>query len=227
MTATAVGARPDRAVSAPWRSILCGVSGGAAGREAVRQAARLAAGAPLGLVAVTPAGVRRLFQPLPEAAEAALAEARAIADESGCPAYGGVVTAPSEIDGLLRSLAPDRLLVVGSGDIAGAHGPALGPVVSAALVRAPGPVMVARRSSGDTGNILVAFDGAAGDMRAARAAAHIAAHHRSEVAILASARPDAVAVAASSLEAWLVVVAAGDGAEPIARTSSCSVLVVR
>lgn len=201
----------------PWlRTIVCGVDGTAAGREAARQAAELARpGARLQLVAITPAPGRPTFLPPPSAAPGVLAEAERIARDSLAEVSVSSGTAASAADGLIRASEGADLLVIGVDT--------LGRVPTAVLRRAPCSVLLARRPPDlplfDT--LLVA---AGGDPAPHIAAAQLAVEHGSEVHAVA---PASAGTAAAAMGCGLIVTADDGFAATIARAAPCSVLVVR
>ena len=197
-------------------SVVCGVDGTAASREAVRQAAVLAGpGRCLELVTVTPAPGRPSFLPPPDAAMRVLAEAEAIARRLGIAAASSSIHAAPAAEGLIRDAARADLLVIGCDT--------LGRVPTAVLRRAPCSLLLTRRPPDlpFCDSILVA----AGDDPAPHlTAARLAHEHGSE---LHAVQPAGIATAAAAIGCGLIVTADDGMAAAIARHASCSVLVVR
>jgi nucleotide-binding universal stress UspA family protein len=204
-------------VPAPWlRSVVCGVDGTAAGREAARQAAELTgAHGRLELVAVTPgAGLAAFVLPAATAARV-LFEAQNVA-QLECPgATTSMVAAGNPADGLIRAAAGADLLAVGCD--------AVGRVPTAVLRRAPCSVLLARRPPDLPLCELILVAG--GDDAAHHiAAAHLAFEHGSD---LETVSPMLIATAAAVRGCGLIVVSDDALAVQIARAAPCSVLVVR
>jgi nucleotide-binding universal stress UspA family protein len=195
------------------RRVICGVNGTSQAREAVRQAAELAAeGADLELVTVTPAS--RGF-PFREGAAAILDDADRTANAHGVSPVAGALPAATAAAGLIRAAAGADLLVVGCDG--------LGGTPKAVLRRAPCAVLLARRAPDrpllDT--VLVAADGPPG---VRQWAADFADVYGSDL----RTAPTAEVVAAAELDGCgLIVIGDSASAAQVARAAPCSVLVVR
>lgn len=211
------GTEHDAVIPTLWpRSVVCGVDGTAASREAVRQAAELAG--PRGLlelVAVTPAAGHAPFLPSAAVATRVLAEVERIARGFGAAVTTSAHTAASAAEALIRASASADLLVVGCDT--------LGRVPTAVLRRASCSVLLARRPPDlPLCNLILV---SAGDEPAAHlAGAQVALDHGSE---LHTVQPACIATAAAAIGAGLIVTADDGMAAQIARAASCSVLVVR
>jgi nucleotide-binding universal stress UspA family protein len=204
-------------VPAPWlRSVVCGVDGTAAGREAARQAAELTgAHGRLELVAVTPgAGLAPFVLPAATAARV-LCEAQNLAQRACSGATTSMIAARTPADGLIRAAAGADLIVIGCD--------AVGRVPTAVLRRAPCSVLLARRPPDLQLCDLILV--AAGDDAAHHiAAAHLAFEHGAE---LETVSPTTIATDATVSGCGLIVVSDNALAVQIARAALCSVLVVR
>jgi nucleotide-binding universal stress UspA family protein len=208
------------------RTVVCGVDGLAAGREAARQAAGLAGPhGRLELVAVTPEPGHPLFLPLPDGAAAALADAKRIATSLGVPATARTLSAASAAQGLARASAGADVLVVGSRDVETAHGVVLGPVTEPLLAIAPCSVLVARQPPDlPLFDVIVVADGGSDQGTVASTAAWLAIEHRAETHVVTAA---AAVNAAAAIGCGLIVTGEGADAARIAREATCSVLVIR
>ena len=204
-------------VPAPWlRSVVCGVEGSPAGREAARQAAELTGThGRLELVAVTPgAGLAPSVFPAATAARA-LCEAQNVVQRVRSDVSTSMIAAGTPADGLIRAAAGADLLVVGCD--------AVGRLPTAVLRRAAGSVLLARRPPDQP--LCEQIQVAAGDDTAHHiAAAHLAFEHGSD---LETVSPMSIATAAAVTGCGLIVVSDNALTVQIARAAPCSVLVVR
>jgi nucleotide-binding universal stress UspA family protein len=195
------------------RRVVCGSDGTSEAREAVRQAAELAApGGALEIVVVTPAFRGFAFR---DRAATTLRDAVRTADALGGSIAGHVSPAATAAAGLIRAAAGADLLVIGCD--------ALGPTPKATLRRAPCSVLLARRAPDRPllGTVLIAADGPP----AVQAwAAHLAGERGAEVRTAPTA---AIVAAAEAIGCGLIVIGDGALAAHVARAAPCSVLVVR
>jgi nucleotide-binding universal stress UspA family protein len=175
-----------------FRSILCGVNGSRGSLEAARQAAVI--GGPRALVrylAVThEAGTGATASSVLRHAhgEAAAAEARKAAGELGAQAEALTLHAASATEVLLRRAADHDLLVLGAGAGSRAAGIILGATATAAVHRAPGPVLLTRRPPRDAEfpkTMLVAADGTPHAEQALQLAIALADRHGARLGIVA------------------------------------------
>jgi nucleotide-binding universal stress UspA family protein len=196
------------------RRVLCGVDGTSEAREAVRQAAALAApSAELELLTVTPAS--RGF-PFKERSAAILDAAEQTAQAAnGVHPVSSAVPAATAAAGLIRAAADADLLVVGCD--------ALGGTPKAVLRRAPCTVLLARRATDrpllDT--VVIADDR---PPQLEEWAMHLADVHGSELRTAPTAE---IAGVAEALGCGLIVIGESARAAQVARAAPCSVLVVR
>jgi nucleotide-binding universal stress UspA family protein len=203
-------------------SILCGVNGSRGSQEAARQAALIGGpGAHVSYLAVTyDVGVGATASATLRHAhgEAAADDARKQALELGVEAEALTLHAASATDVLLRRAADHDLLVLGAGAGSRAAGIILGGTATAAVHRAPGPVLLTRRPRRDAEflrSILVATDTKPHAEQVLRLAVALSAQHDARLAVVA---PEARAPAdrlALAEEAAAVAVALG--VEPIVR----------
>ena len=219
----------DHASSAPgeadtddrvFRSILCGVNGTRGSHEAARQAAviggprahvcYLAVTYEAGTGATASATLRHAH------GEAAAAEARTVARELGAQAEALTLHSASATDVLLRRAADHDLLVLGAGAGSRAAGIILGRTATAAVHRAPGPVLLTRRPPRDAEfpkTILVAADATPQAEQALHLAIALAGMHGAHLAIVAPeahGRSDRHALAEEA-----AAVVAATGIEPV------------
>jgi nucleotide-binding universal stress UspA family protein len=170
--------------------VLCGVDGSPAAGEAARQAAFLAAGGALDLVAVTwttGSGPTRMTVLSDTRARAALDEAAAMVAELGVAAATEIVHDADQAGTLRRRGAAHDLIAVGARPGSRAGGIMLGSVASAMVHAVPVPVLVARRppvGSAFPGPIVLATDGSPSSSRAATLAARIAGRFGAAVIML-------------------------------------------
>jgi nucleotide-binding universal stress UspA family protein len=165
-------------VTAPFKSILCGVDGSSSSTEAARQAIALAAPA----TALHFIAVYTSFELGPDYAKAtlqeALDEASRLAREAGIPATTEMREARYAIDVLIPESEKHDLLVIGIHGKSRAAGILLGSTASEAAHGTRGPLLIAREPSGGEEfprNILLASDGSDGSRAPAEAAAALAA----------------------------------------------------
>jgi nucleotide-binding universal stress UspA family protein len=224
----------DLARPLAFRSVVCGIGGGPLALEAARQAATVAAGGALELVAVAPAGAEAR-------ADEDLAAACDIANACGVSPAVRRVRGDRATPALLLLAAHHDLLVIG------AHEPDADRPDSAhaAVHQSPVPVLVARPVPGGaevTARILVAVDGTPEAQAAMVAARSLAERHGSHLAVLnpplgAGEEPaDAIVQGARRLGATLVVVgsrglsgvaALQSVSTRVAARAHCSVLIMR
>jgi nucleotide-binding universal stress UspA family protein len=197
-----------------FRSILCGVNGTRGSREAARQAAVI--GGPrahlcyLAVTYETGTGATASAVLRHAHGEAAAADARREARELGVEAEALTLHAASATDALLRRAADHDLLVLGAGAGSRAAGIILGSTATAAVHRAPGPVLLTRRPPRDAafpGTILVAADGTPQAQQALQLAMAIADRHGARIAIVAPEAHGAADRHALAEEAATVVAA--------------------
>ena len=175
-----------------FRSILCGVNGTRGSQEAARQAAviggprahvaYLAVTYEVGTGATASATLRHAH------GEAAAADARKQARQLGVEAEALTLHAASATDVLLRRAADHDLLVLGAGAGSRAAGIILGRTSTAAVHRAPRPVLLTRRPPRDAAfpeTILVVADATPQADQALRLAIALAEQHGARVAIVA------------------------------------------
>lgn len=167
--------------AAVFTKIVCGVDGSPAGREAVKQAHRLApAGAELTLVSVSEshlavhagAFAAEWAQRLNDEAQTALDEARAIAGEAETVLLHGRAA-----ETFVRAIGDEHatLAAVGSHEISRTAGMLIGSVATRALHDAPCSVLVARAAQWPwPRSIVVGIDGSDGSVAAAVVAHDIA-----------------------------------------------------
>lgn len=179
------------AATVPFPSILCGVDGSRAAREAVREAAILAAGGgELHLVAVTSVsgiGATRAATLSPQRGQEALDDAGRAAREVGAWASCALVSGRSATDPLLTAASTHDLLVLGSHGGSRASGIRLGSTATAALHRCEVPVLLARPcTSGEAfpTTILVASDGSDASTRAVEVVTRILRRHGGDAYLL-------------------------------------------
>jgi nucleotide-binding universal stress UspA family protein len=170
--------------------VLCGIDGSRASLEAARQAAMLAAGGELALVAVTwttGAGPTEMTALGETRAQAALEAAAAAAAQAGATPGTELLHAPHAGDALLERAAGADLAVVGTHGGSRRAGIFLGSVASRLVHSAAGPVLVARRPPDDAapmGRIVLASDGSEASFAAADVAGRIAGRFGSTVILL-------------------------------------------
>ena len=225
---------------------MCGVDGSRGDQLAVEQSLALCeAGTSLVFVrarAEHGAGVTRQASITAERADRALQEALGSARESGIDAAGEILEGHDPRRLLLNEAAGSDLFVVASHGGSRAAGIAIGSTASAAVHRAPVPVLVARRPpAGHTfpRRVLVATDGSTDAARAVELTGRIAHRHRAEVFLLSvepepHGDPKRIAVDAVTLTAELqreptVLRASGHAGEQILETAvreSISLVVV-
>ena len=173
-------------------SILCGVNGTRGSHEAARQAAviggprahvcYLAVTYEAGTGATASATLRHAH------GEAAAADARREARELGVEAEALTLHAASATDVLLRRAVDHDLLVLGAGAGSRAAGIILGSTATAAVHRAPGPLLLTRRPPRDAEfpkTILVAADGTPQAGEALALVVALAGQHGARIAIVA------------------------------------------
>jgi len=175
-----------------FRSILCGVNATRGSREAARQAAVIAGHrAHVCYLAVTDevgTGVAASATLRHEHGEAAAADARRQAREVGVQAEALTLHSASAADALLGRAADHDLLVLGAGAGSRTAGIILGSTATAAVHRAPGPVLLTRRPPRDAEfpkSILVALDGTPQAEQALALAIALAGRHDARIAIVA------------------------------------------
>lgn len=180
---------------AVFKSVICGVDGSDADAVAVRQAAIFAGReARLELVSVVEKGISETAQILltPERAHRALRRAYDIAVDNGLQPEMRLAEARwAEPDLLLDEAAKHDLLVVGTHGRRRIDGILAGSTTTAAVHRAPCPVLIARPGGELPGRVLLADDGTTSSHEAARLAGAIAARHSCEVLVAAPAELDA------------------------------------
>ena len=181
---------PDAGPSPLFARVLCGIDGSPAAAEAARQAAVLAGGGSLELVAVTwttGAGPTRMTALSDTRARRALEAATVLAAEQGTPVSAELVHAADE-GRTIRRLAGDHdLIAVGARSGSRAGGIMLGSVATRMVHEADSPVLVARRppeGSVFPEPILLATDGSPSSARAATLTARIAERLGSTVFML-------------------------------------------
>ena len=245
-----------------FERIVCGVDGTPESLVAVRQAVRLGADGTLSVMAVVPlakathAGFAapHAADLLQEEAQAALAEARALA-----PSGTGKIVNGEPVAALLREAEQATLIAVGSHGRGRVAGILLGTVAARMLRDAPCSVLIARPARDAEGwprSVVVGVDGSAESAAAFTVARSIAERFGGDVRAVASTKdhldPEAAraialdleeqqaravdALAAASESADVVVVgsrglhglkALGSVSERVAHQAQCSVLVVR
>jgi nucleotide-binding universal stress UspA family protein len=199
-----------------FASILCGVNGTAGSREAARQAAVL--GGPrahvtylavtyeIGVGATASATLRHVH------GEEAAARARQDARELGVEAQALTLHSSSAADALFRRAADHDLLVLGAGAGSRAAGIILGSTATAAVHRAPVPVLLTRRPAGKATfpkSLLVAVDGTPQADRTLQLSIGLARQHSCRLAIVAPEAHGASDRRTIAREAAEVVVATG------------------
>jgi nucleotide-binding universal stress UspA family protein len=225
---------PDIAPPAAFRSVLCGIGGGVLSLEAAAQAAELAGGGTLELVAIeAPAQA-------PGATRTDLDAALRIAARHGLEPAVRRVPGDRATPALLLLAARHDLLVVGAHDVA-AQRP---DTARAAVHQSPVPVLVARRPSDGrpvTERIVVAADGSPESREAMAVARALRVRHGSRLSVLrlghdAGDVPGEIIRGAQKLDATLIVMgsrglsgiaALGSVSERVAAQAHCSVLVLR
>ena len=189
MATLTTAAVPAAGRAPAFRSILCGIDGSPSDPTVVRQAAALAGpGARIDLVSVVEHPVADTARILltPARARRALRRAHEVAVGEGVRAREYVAEAEwGETSALLERCAGHDLLVVGSHGGDRAEGMLCGRTSTAAVHRAPCPVLVARPAETFPGTVLLADDGTSASNDAARVAAALAAQHRCEVLVAA------------------------------------------
>jgi nucleotide-binding universal stress UspA family protein len=201
------------AASVRLRRVVCGVDGTSEAREAIRQAAELAAaGADLELVVVPAVSRGFSFQ---ERAAAILDDADRHAVALGVSPVARALPAATAAAGLIRAAFDADLLVVGCD--------ALGGTPKAVLRRARCALLLARRAPGRPllHTVLVAADG---PRQVHRWAAYLADVHGSDLRTAPTAE---IAAVAESEGCGLIVIGEGASAAQVARAAPCSVLVIR
>jgi nucleotide-binding universal stress UspA family protein len=200
-------------------SIVCGVGPGEASLEAARQAAMLATGGDLSLVAIEPAGAEA-------ASRRQLAAARDITRVHGLDPTVTEVRADAVTPALLLLAAHHDLLVVGAHRADEGHP----DTARAAVHQAPVPVMVARapRAGAEvTDRLLIAIDGSPEAHDAMTVAGALARRHAAEVAVVAplpghSEHPAVLAADLAEARVFThrpAVLDGDDGAEAIVRAA--------
>lgn len=191
-----------RAAVAPaasvFDSVLCGISGSRSDAEVVRQGAALAGReGRLALLAVAweaGHGASAIALLSRRRAEDALRRAKTFAHHLGVAADTQVLDVPDAGHALVDAATNHDLVVVGPSGAGRVQGIAVGRTASVVLHEARGPVLVARRPSGDLdfpGAILLASDGSPPARHAAEIAARVAQVHGSHVALAAPLGRDA------------------------------------
>ena len=185
--------QPDSAQDGapPFGSILCAVDGSPSAAEAARQAISLSgpATALLFVCVADTRGVGASAQATISAsrADAALQEAAALAREEGVEAATEILHGRNAAGLLIEASTRSDLLVVASHGASRAGGILLGGTASAAVHRAPVPVLVARRPPDGVAfpdRIMVASDGSPDARRAVHLAARLGRRRSSTLLLL-------------------------------------------
>jgi nucleotide-binding universal stress UspA family protein len=207
--------------SAPpvFASVLCGIDGSRASLEAARQAAVLARGGSLKLVAITweqgtgatAVAVLSRWRAL-NCLDRALQEIRAL----GVRPDVELIDDAAATTRLLRESAQHDLLVVGIHGHSRPGGILVGSTASAALHRAPVPLLIARAARTSEAafpeRIMLALDGSAHSHAATEVALAIAARHAADVDVVTCGAHEPVQRHAIAGE--LAAIFAATGAEP-------------
>ena len=177
------------------RLVICGVDGSRGARVAAEQAAALARGGMLTLVAVAyvrGSGPNEMADLDPPHGRRALDSAREIALAGGVDALPELVRGRDAAAVLTRRAADADLLVIGAPVSGRAQGIVLGATATRLLHTAPRPVLVARtppRGHSFPDHVLVATDGSRASRYAITLAGAIAAEHRAAVTLLHAGGP--------------------------------------
>ncbi len=172
--------------TAPFRSILCGVEGNSASTVAVR--ASIAFQTPetsLRFVAVD-ASFELRPEYTKESLEAALEEAKGLAEEAGVPVTADTPTGKYASRVLLAEAEKHDLLVIGTHNQSRVAGLVLGSTASETVHDTERPLLIAREPAkgGFLDSILLAADGSEGFRAAARSAAALASTYGGELEVL-------------------------------------------
>ena len=172
--------------TAPFRSILCGVEGNPASTVAAR--ASIALQTPetsLRFVAVD-ASFELRPEYTKECLEAALEEAKGLAEEAGVPVTADTPTGKYASRVLLAEAEKHDLLVIGTHNQSRVAGIVLGSTASETAHDTERPLLIAREppKGGFLDSILLAADGSEGSQAAAGAAAALASTYGGELEVL-------------------------------------------
>lgn len=196
MPTTTSAASRSRITRPLFARVVCGIDGGRLDTEVVRQAALLAGGGALELVAVTNESGLEPWVP-PEfdgpAARAALEAADAVAASAGAGAVTRILDGVPTADVLLDAAHGADLLVVGGRGQSRATGILLGSTSTKAAHAAPCPVLIARppqRPVAFPAPILLADAGTPSSTAPAALAAELSARHGAAVYVVAPLRVD-------------------------------------
>lgn len=200
--------------------VVCGADGTRSSAVAVEQAATIAAGGPLTLVAVSHvrgSGPTAMADLDPHHADRVLEDAVRLLRGRGVPAASQVLHSADTEAALIKRSATADLLVVGAPVSGRGAGIALGSTATVLLHRSVVPVLVARRPPADVTfprRILLATDGSSGSEHAVDLVAAVAAGRDAQVLMLHAGAP-ASDVATRRMAEQAVRVREATGSEPV------------